>query len=287
MIFPFCVSTFFTPYTAETGTVQWCLRRSEPNPRRKERALKNYYEKELLVSSVYTDRNCVMSVYQATMLIQDAMTELFHSYQCDAVRLSKSHNAVWAVARTKIRYDGYPFWMDQVRIRAFPVKITPVAVHLNCLVETLDGKSLIRSRQELCVMDVRDHRLRRVDSTPFPMDLTLLPPVLTDPCRRMKMDLVTEQRVYSHLIRTMDTDMNHHMNNIAFVRLVGDALPSDFWDHHQIYEFDIQYVNEGMEGETLEIYRDLQEDACAVQIKADDRTLVKTYFLLGPAVSPL
>ena len=249
--------------------------------------MKNYYEKELLVSSVYTDRNCVMSVYQATMLIQDAMTELFHSYQCDAVRLSRTHNAVWAVARTKIRYDGYPFWMDRVRVKAYPVKITPIAVHLNILVETLDGAPLIRCRQELCVMDVRDHSLRRVDSTPFPMDLPLLSPVLTDPCRRMKMDLGKERVVYSHLIRTMDTDMNHHMNNIAYVRLIGDALPSDFWDHHQICEFDIQYANEGMEGETLEVYRDLQENACAVQIRAGERTLVKSYFLLGPPVSPL
>ena len=249
--------------------------------------MNNCYEKDLLVSSVFADRACVMGVYQTTLVIQDAMTEFFHRYGCDAVRLSKSHRAVWAVARTKIRFDGRPFWMDRVRLRVWPVKITPVAVHLNLLLETPEGEPLVHCRQELCVIDVDDHSLRRVDSTPCPMDLALLPPALPDPCRRMKLDLGEEKRVLSHTVRTTDTDMNHHMNNAAYIRLVCDCLPSDFWDRKQIREFDVQYVNESMEGETLDAYLDLSEDAGAVQMKLGDKTLIKSYFLLGPAVSPL
>ena len=250
-------------------------------------AVKNYYEKELLVTSTFADRACVMGVYQATLAVQDAMTEFYHQYECDAVRLSRSHQAVWAVARTKLRFDGRPFWMDRVRMRVWPVKITPIAVHLNVLLETLEGEPLVRCRQELCVIDVADHSLRRVDSTPFPMDLPLLPPALPDPCRRMKLDLGEEKRVFSYTIRTSDTDMNHHTNNAAYIRLLCDALPSDFWDRNQIREFDVQYVNESLEGETLDVRLDLEEDAGAVQMKQGDKTLIKAYFLLGPAVSPL
>ena len=113
-------------------------RKSKPTTREKKgNNVKNYYEKELLINATFADRACVMGVYQATLLIQDAMTEFFHQYGCDAVRLSKSHNVVWAVARTKIRFDRHPFWMERVRVRAFPVKLTPIAVHLNVLVETL------------------------------------------------------------------------------------------------------------------------------------------------------
>ena len=249
--------------------------------------VKNYYEKELLVSSAFADRACVMGVYQTTMVIQDAMTEFFHSYGCDAVRLSKSHRAVWAVARTKIHFDGHPFWMDRVRLRVWPVKITSIAVHLNILLETLSGEPLVRCRQELCAIDADDHSLRRVDSTPFPMDLTLLPPALPDPCRRMKLDLGEEKKVFSYTVRTSDTDMNHHTNNAAYIRLVCDSLPSDFWDRKQVQEFDVQYVNESMEGDTLDVYLDLEEDAGAVQMKLGDKTLIKSYFLLGSAVSPL
>ena len=249
--------------------------------------MKNYYEKELLVSSAFADQACVMGPYQAALAVQDAMTELFHQYGCDAVRLSRSHRAVWAVARTKLRFDGRPFWMDRLRLRAWPVKITPIAVHLNVLLETLSGEPLVRCRQELCVIDADGHGLRRVDSTPFPMDMDLLPPVLPDPCRRMKLDLGEERKVFSYTVRTTDTDMNHHTNNAAYIRLVCDSLPSDFWDKKQIREFDVQYVNESMEGETLDVYLDLAEDTGSVQMRLGDKTLVKSCFLLGPAVSPL
>ncbi len=249
--------------------------------------MKNYYERELLVSSTFSDRACVTGVYQTTLLIQDTMTEFFHQYGCDAVRLIKSHNAVWAVARTKIRYDRHPYWMDRVRLRAWPVKLTPIAVHLNVLIETLEGEPLVRCRQELCVIDAEDHTLRRVDSTPFPLDMDLLPPALPEPCRRMKLDLGEEKKVFSHTIRTLDTDMNHHMNNAAYIRLLCDTLPSDFWDKKQIREFDIQYVNESVEGETIDVYLDLSEDEGAVQMKLGDKTLIKSGFLLEPAVSPL
>ena len=249
--------------------------------------MKNYYEKELLVASTFADRACVMGIYQTTLLIQDAMTEFFHQYDCDAVHLIKSHSAVWAVARTKVRFDGHPFWMDRVRLRVWPVKITPIAVHLNVLIETPEGRPLVRCRQELCVIDADGHTLRRVDSTPFPMDMGTLPPALPDPCKRMKLDLGEEKRVFSHTVRTTDTDMNHHMNNAAYIRLVCDALPSEFWDRNQIQEFDVQYVNESVEGETLDVYLDLGEADGAVQMKLGEKTLIKSYFLLGPAVSPL
>ena len=89
--------------------------------------MKNHYTKELLITSTYSDRFCELGLTQATLLLQDAMTELFYTYQCDAIRLSQSHQVIWAVARTKLRYDGPIRWMDRVKLTAFPVKVSPVA----------------------------------------------------------------------------------------------------------------------------------------------------------------
>ena len=50
--------------------------------------MKNHYTKELLITSTYSDRFCELGLTQATLLLQDAMTELFYTYQCDAIRLS-------------------------------------------------------------------------------------------------------------------------------------------------------------------------------------------------------
>ena len=246
--------------------------------------MKNYYEKELIISATYADRRCEVGVFQAALLVQDGMTELFHQYQCDAVRLSQSHGVLWAVARTKLYFDRDVFWMDRVRLKAFPVKVSSVAVHLNFLLETMDGTPLIRGRQEMCAIDVDGHSLRRVKTTPFPMEMDLLPPVFSEPYQRRKVKMGAEDVVYRYLVRTMDTDMNGHVNNVNYIRLLLDVRPSSFWDTYRIRDFDIHYVNEGMEGEELEICCQEEEDFLSILIRRGETSLVKAFLQLEPRV---
>jgi acyl-ACP thioesterase len=244
--------------------------------------VKNYYETQQTITAAFADRACEMNIYYATDFIQDGMTAFFQQYGCDGPTMSRTHGAVWAVARTKIHYDRCPLWNDQVKMTVFPVKISPIAVHLNIQVETLEGESLLRCRQELCAIDMADHSLRRVDNTPFPMDLDVRPPALPTPCRRMKVQLGEEALVYRHTVRTSDTDSNHHMNNVAYVRLLVDAFPSSFWEANQVREFDIQYASEGQEGETLGVYQAAEGTDRVLQVKCGDRTLVKAYLQMEP-----
>ncbi len=239
--------------------------------------MKNYLEKELLVSAAYVDRDCEMGPFHASLLFQDGMTELFHQYGCDAVGMSQSHGMVWAVVRSKLCYDRIPRWMEQVRLRAFPVKLTTLAVHLDSQVEALDGTPLVRCRQELCPIDVANHAMGRLNATPFPQDIELLPPVVTEPFRRRKVVVEEMELAYRHQVRTMDTDMNSHINNVAYVRLVADAFPSGFWDKHQVKTFDIQYANEGREGEALEILHRQEGQEHMVFVRAGERTLAKSF----------
>ena len=209
------------------------------------------------------------------------MTEFFHQYDCDAIQMSRTHQAVWAIARTKIVMDQDILWMDRIKIKIFPVKISNVAIHLNILFESLDGHPLLRARQELCAIDSVNHTLRRIDTTPFPMDLLTMEPVLTTPCRRMKLKLGPEHQLYTHTVRTMDTDMNQHMNNTSYFRLILDTRPSSFWDTWKVQEFDIHHVNESVEGEELQICCQEEPGALSAQIKRGETTLIKAFLLLS------
>lgn len=242
--------------------------------------MQNQYQREQTITAAFSDRRCELGVYRAILLLQDAMTEYFYHNEIDAIHIGPTHGVLWAVARSKIQYDGMPRWMDTVRFRIFPVKVSPVTIHLNMVVETLEGETLLRCRQELCAMDSRDHSLRRVDSTPFPMDLDLLPPVMDAPFRRKKVAVGPEDLAHLHTIRTADTDKNHHMNNAEYVRLIENAFPTDFWDRYRVLDFDIHYVTEGKEGEVLEVFRQQDGNEWAVVIKCGDRTLIKAFLLV-------
>lgn len=244
--------------------------------------MKNTYTAEQRITAAFSDRRCEMDIFHASQLFQDAFTEYFTQYGCDAISMSRSHGAVWAIARSKIVYDRMPLWGETVRMTVIPVKITSVTIHLNVLVESLEGQPLVRCRQELCAVDVTDHSLRRVDTTPFPVDLAVLPPVLDAPFLRKKVSLDEESLGYRHVVRSTDTDFNGHMNNVAYVRLLLDAFPSSFWDQHLIRAFDIHYAAESREGEELQVYRKIEGSEVDFQIKAGDRSLVKAFLRLEP-----
>lgn len=244
--------------------------------------MKMYLEKEQNVPAAYVDRYCELGPFQAALMFQDNMTELFYHHACDAVSMRRSHGAVWAVVRSKLCYERIPVWMERVRIKTYPVKVTQAAVHLECIVETPEGEVLLRCRQELCPIDAGSHTMRRMNTTPFPMEAELLPPQVTEPFRRRKTDLGEETRICTYPIRTTDTDMNSHMNNVAYVRPVVDAFPSAFWDDHQIKTFDIHYASEGREGETLQILAKEEDGEQIVILQSGERTLIKSYFRTIP-----
>ena len=87
--------------------------------------------------------------------------------------------------------------------------------------------------------------------------------------------------VYSYQVRTMDTDLNHHMNNTNYIRLILDAQPSSFWDRYRVQEFDVHYVNEAVEGEEIQVYCQTEAQEMAVQIKRGETTLVKAFLQLA------
>lgn len=244
--------------------------------------MKIYLEKEINIPAAYVDRYCELGPFQASLLFQDNMTELFYNHACDAVSMQRSHGAVWAVVRSKLCYERPPIWMERVRIKTYPVKLTQAAVHLECVVETMEGEPLLRCRQELCPIDAQGHAMRRINTTPFPLDAELFPPQVTEPFRRRKAVLGAEDLANTYPIRTTDTDMNSHMNNVAYVRPVVDAFPSAFWDENQIKTFDIHYASEGREGETLQVLTKEEEGEHIVFLQSGGRTLTKSYFRTVP-----
>lgn len=237
----------------------------------------NYYEKEMLLTSAFIDRNCRLGLYQVGMILQDVMTELFYQFGCDGVVVAREYSALWAFARFQLHMERFPEWMDRVRVRVFPVRVSSVTVHLNTEIETLAGETVLQCRQELCALDLRDHSLRKLASMPYPRDLPLRPSVYTAPYCRMKTTFSQEDFIYEETIYPLDTDMNCHMNNVAYLRVVMNAFPAAFWNSHRVTDFDIHYLSEGREGERVQVFRRDAGNGCAVQVESDGRILVRAF----------
>ena len=60
------------------------------------------------------DSKLQMDLVSSFNLAQNIVTEYFESFASDNIRLKKNNKAIWVVTKTKIHYNKYPKWRDEV-----------------------------------------------------------------------------------------------------------------------------------------------------------------------------
>ena len=77
------------------------------------------------------------------------------------------------------------------------------------------------------------------------------------PCRRLKMpggDPAGER-----CVRYSDLDANGHVYNAVYSDIALDALPKE-WRERELSRFQINFVHQALEGETIQLYREVLND---------------------------
>ena len=82
---------------------------------------------------------------------------------------------------------------------------------------------------------------------------------------------MTRMSVYS------DIDVNHHVNNVTYIKWAIDALGSEFLDHYQLKTLKVAFKRELFEGEAVTVSTEIKETALGAvskhQILSSDLTV--------------
>lgn len=76
---------------------------------------------------------------------------------------------------------------------------------------------------------------------------------ITEAPARFRDDLLPEELVQRHTVRSTDIDMGRHMNNVAYVRLLLDCFPASVLAGGEIASMEIHYASPCFEGEELSV----------------------------------
>ena len=76
--------------------------------------MKAEYSKKHLITYTEINQTGQLDLASSFNLVQDMMTEYFESFKSDNIRLTKNNNAIWVVTKTKIHFNKYPIWKDEV-----------------------------------------------------------------------------------------------------------------------------------------------------------------------------
>lgn len=236
--------------------------------------MKYYFRKSFDISYSKADRWLRLGLVEAVSIAQEMNTDYFRSIGSDNLTVKTKDNALWVLAKTRLHFVDFPKWGDVVYARSYTLKSHGFRSEIETEYEN-HGKLAFVSRQELCVIDATSRGVRRIETISYPKDMELEPETVPIKFFRLKEDFTEDCLVYKDYFRLTDIDFSNHVNNVAYVRYIANAMDKEFFANRKIVDFEIQYKHECLEGHELGVYKkDIDENTVDFQIKSDGNVAV-------------
>ncbi len=183
----------------------------------------------------------------------------------------------WVAVRTRVKIYERPQLGSHITAVTWPGK--PGRAKSDRFYRLLmEDRVLAEGRTEWAVQDIDTGAVRRIDSYGYPMDLQHSEErVCGDPFLRFKgMDILPEDLAAHYTVQSSDIDVGHHMNNVAYIRMLLGTLSTKDLEKMEITEVEISYRQACYEGEELRIFRKtLGRDMFYQVVKPDGETAVQ------------
>ncbi len=135
-----------------------------------------------------------------------------------------------------------------------------------------DGRNYAQGRLESCLFDMAKKRPVRPSSVELPEDIAIERTVQVEPFRKLSLIPEGMEYQYTYQVRYSDLDNNCHMTNLRYIDLLMDALDSGFYKSNHMKDFEIHFMNQSFEGESLKIYRKEEEQGIGLAAVRSDGT---------------
>lgn len=230
------------------------------------------FEQSRKISSAFIDSSVKMGIAQSVLLVQDNLTECFNMLECDGVIYREKFNAFWVFTKSRLHFFKRPGWREIVSAATFPVNNAGMKTHINTILKTDNGETLITANQEACVLDLESRRPIRLTTLPYPKD-NFPESVMKEPFEKFEIEFSESDFVYEQIIRSQHIDMSRHMNNIEYIKLGLNVFSDDFLESHEAKTLEVHYTGESREGQVLKIYKKDIDGKTFVKINESTRSV--------------
>lgn len=173
--------------------------------------------------------------------------------------LKEKDSAFWVLSKIHVKFlEESPKWGDKFSILSYPLEPTNVKFGRNFKLKNSTGGLIAVANSEWCILDIESHRLRRSSSiTSYPKELICLDEKLGVEDYRVLDDSIVgdENYVYTKVVRCSDLDMNMHMNNVVYTKVIIDSFCSSKFKDERIKEYELHFLKEAPEGAQIKIFK--------------------------------
>lgn len=164
-----------------------------------------------------------------------------------------SRGLFWAVIRNRVQVTRLPRSGETITLETWPMPTTRTAYPRSTVAYDAQGQELFRSVSLWILMDRNTRAMVLPGNSGVIVEGTLRGTELAAP-RSLAPKPMTNDR--SRCVCFTDLDRNGHMNNARYLDWITDLLPASFHRDHPMRDLTLCYLNESLEGQTLDLHWD-------------------------------
>ncbi|MBN1253279.1 MAG: hypothetical protein JXR51_00120 [Bacteroidales bacterium] len=161
---------------------------------------------------------------------------------------------MWVLTRLKIEVEKYPYWSDNIEVSTWVVSREKFFSRRDFEIHNSEDEKIIAASTGWMLLDTQTKRPKLVDN--MKMDINTNPNKLSLNSDISKIKSETNlTKIENYKIRYSDLDVNFHVNNLKYIRILLDSYDYDWLKTYNVKIFEINYLAEATYANELEIFR--------------------------------
>jgi acyl-ACP thioesterase len=156
----------------------------------------------------------------------------------------------WLLAQMKIRVDRFPKIHEMIHVSTWSNGVDGRYATRDFRIKDDEGEVIAVASSSWFVVDIADKKICRLDEYFDPEDFTRIDWAIGGKPGRVRSFTDPDQET-EVTARYSDLDINGHMNNVKYLELILDMFKTDFRLSRDIYEIEMNFLKETVEGDVL------------------------------------
>lgn len=184
-------------------------------------------------------------------------------------------NEFWLALHSRVDFYQSAHLMDELTTATWPEPCAERALRCFRSHSLHRGGELVAQGRIEWVVLGEGNKLVPFGQSGFPKDFAYSDRAgLCAPPARFVDTLTDDDLAFHYTVRSTDIDFGHHMNNVAYVRVLLGCFPAELLDSGRIASVEVHYASPCLEGEELAVYCRREGDCARLAIRRGGKPAV-------------
>lgn len=169
-------------------------------------------------------------------------------------------NTAWVLSRIHVKFEKLPLWRQEVNLKTWHKGVAKLFYLRDFILSDTEGNTMIKATTSWLIIDMNTRRLVRNSDLATSPNKCNKEDAITEPADKVVVPVDIEpELVRKHPVTWSEIDTNGHVNNVKYAVWALDAVKPEDIKERPLKELLINYDAEVMPGDTVKIYRTIQE----------------------------